>query len=1397
MAVLSFTTLAQFIVNTFSAANAGLKARTCTHALACPFPVLQDPEEKPKKAGMLSRLSLSCRLMLLVLAALVPVFGVFAWSTAKSQQAAMLQVHANLQTQVLLAAVHQQRQADRTAQLLDDIASGPSIKDRRHPMCERYLANLMAQNADYVNLGAVNLDGKIFCRAVDSGRDVDASNRPYFKGVLATQKFSVGQYGLGQSGLPGIAFSAPIYSSQGVFDGVAFAVLKLAPLDMALRAGTLTDGAQLRAIDRRGVVLAAYPARTGLPGTPEQDTVLLEALKAQKAGSREAADVNGIERVYAYAPVSGAANGGIFVTISVSRDVVTAAARRLLLVDLAVLLGMTAFGLACAWVLGKRLVVNPAHAILKQANEIAPRDLLQHANAPPARQDELGRLGMVFKNMVQSLQAQHIELDTALRQAIADRTMRDLILNSMSEGVIAVSTSGRFMQFNAAASKIFAAPEVDMLFDDWEQGTKLVTLDRKVIFPGELLEQTLRGGSINNLDLMLLRPGTPDQILRLSTRPLLGPDNQPIGGLAVFIDVTKIKAAERFALAQENVLILIAGGAPVRESLEAIVRLIENSEPQSVCSILLAKDGHLGDGVAPSLPQGFVQAINGLLIAEGAGACGTAAYRKETVVVENVQHDPLVDGFREVLAANDLSACWSTPVTGGDGEVLATFAIYRRMPGKPQPCDLALIAAATRLARVALERARAEAALFNSEARFRELAENVEDVFYNIDACSGRLRYISPGYEKVWGRSCESLYAAPSSYADAVVPEDRHLLKLAGDLNEAGQTANVEYRILSIDDQTRWIRDRSYPVFNAAGALERVVGTARDITQSKLAELALAATLRALHMLSRSSIAINRIHDEAGLLAEVCRVAVSVGGYRMAWVGYASDDEAKNIQPMAHAGEELGYLDAITLCWREDRLEGQAIRTGLPQQMHDIRQADRKHHWRKAALQRGYLSALFLPLCNENKSFGVLCLYTGQIQEFAPKEVHLLQELADNLALSIFSLRAQLERRRSEQSLRQAVAKLREQASLLDLAPDAIVVRNLDLTIRLWSKGAERLYGWSAEEVMGKTMLGEMYREPQVLMGVIEQIQAADVNWTGEREQVACDGSPVHVEMRGTMVHDENGQVNGVMIVNTDIRERRQAREDILQLNASLEERVEKRTVQLKLANQQLEAFSYSVSHDLRSPLSCIDGFGNLLEKSLTRLDAPPLNERSRHYLARIRAGAAQMGELIDAMLSLAQVSRARLGWEAVDLSAKAEALLLDLCEREPDRTTRLQVQPGLLVQGDPRLLQQVLDNLLGNAWKFTARKDCTYITVGRMETDEGGPVYFVQDNGAGFNMAYVEKLFGPFQRLHTEAEFKGTGIGLATVQRIIARHNGRIWAESVLCEGATFYFTLGIDLTS
>lgn len=259
-----------------------------------------------------------------------------------------------------------------------------------------------------------------------------------------------------------------------------------------------------------------------------------------------------------------------------------------------------------------------------------------------------------------------------------------------------------------------------------------------------------------------------------------------------------------------------------------------------------------------------------------------------------------------------------------------------------------------------------------------------------------------------------------------------------------------------------------------------------------------------------------------------------------------------------------------------------------------------------------------------------------------------------------------------------------------------------------------------------------------------------------------------------------------------EVTERKRAQAEILRLNASLEERVQKRTAQLQAANQDLEAFSYSVSHDLRSPLNTINGFSSLLDKEISAVGS---SERSKHYFARIRAGAQQMGELIDAMLSLAQVSRNSLSREKVDLSAVAQTLLNGYREREPDRVVQFDIEPELVVEGDPHLLRDVLENLLGNAWKFSAKKACSEITFGHQKSDNGETVYFVRDNGAGFDMAYSEKLFGPFQRLHTVSEFTGTGIGLASVQKIVLRHGGRVWFDSVPEQGATFYFTLGEKL--
>lgn len=225
---------------------------------------------------------------------------------------------------------------------------------------------------------------------------------------------------------------------------------------------------------------------------------------------------------------------------------------------------------------------------------------------------------------------------------------------------------------------------------------------------------------------------------------------------------------------------------------------------------------------------------------------------------------------------------------------------------------------------------------------------------------------------------------------------------------------------------------------------------------------------------------------------------------------------------------------------------------------------------------------------------------------------------------------------------------------------------------------------------------------------------------------------------------------------------------------------------ELERKNRELEAFSYSVSHDLRAPLRGISGFSEALVRDYT----DKLDERGIGYLRRVQASAQRMGELIDDLLELSRVTRTELRRARVDLSKLARVVAEDLARKEPSRTVSVQIQEGLFVDGDNNLLRIVLENLLGNAWKFTARVPLARIEVS-MTNQEDKPVYAVRDNGAGFNMKYVSKLFNPFQRLHGEAEYPGTGIGLATVHRIVDRHGGRVWAEAASGAGATFYFTI------
>ncbi|MCT7983953.1 PAS domain S-box protein [Laspinema sp. A4] len=308
-------------------------------------------------------------------------------------------------------------------------------------------------------------------------------------------------------------------------------------------------------------------------------------------------------------------------------------------------------------------------------------------------------------------------------------------------------------------------------------------------------------------------------------------------------------------------------------------------------------------------------------------------------------------------------------------------------------------------------------------------------------------------------------------------------------------------------------------------------------------------------------------------------------------------------------------------------------------------------------------------------------------------------------------------------------------------------------------------------------------------------------------EQVFQTGKPVrfketrnqaHFEVSIYPVMDSQGQVTHLAVFDCDISDRCQ-REDVMgQLNAQLERRVTERTAELQSANQELEAFCYSVSHDLRAPLRAIGGFTQaVIEDYQTVLD-----ETGKDYLHRVCAATERMNHLINALLNLSRVTRTQMQRKPVNLSKMARAIATELQETQRDRPVRFKFAEGLMAEGDPHLLQVMLENLLGNAWKFTSKTANACIEFGisdrpvlppgkRVSGTANKTLYFVRDNGAGFNMTYADKLFAPFQRLHQTTEFEGTGIGLATVSRIVQRHGGQVWATSEVNQGAAFYFTL------
>jgi PAS domain S-box-containing protein len=382
--------------------------------------------------------------------------------------------------------------------------------------------------------------------------------------------------------------------------------------------------------------------------------------------------------------------------------------------------------------------------------------------------------------------------------------------------------------------------------------------------------------------------------------------------------------------------------------------------------------------------------------------------------------------------------------------------------------------------------------------------------------------------------------------------------------------------------------------------------------------------------------------------------------------------------------------------------------------------------------------------------------------------------------------------------------ELRELNQALDLAP--VLVRDMEARIVLWNGGCEKLYGYSKSEAVGSFSHALLRTEfPQPLEGIEEELNRAG-RWEGDMIHYRRDGKQLVINSQWALHHDAAGRPMRVVEAHADITESRVAEQGLRQLNQELEERVRRRTADLEAANNELEAFTYSVSHDLRAPIRHIAGFSRMLaEEGVSGMSA----EAGQH-LERIQEGARRMAVLVDDLLNLSRIGRHPLQAQVTGLDAVVRAVIDDLAPELEGRAVEWKIGELPYVEGDPSLLKQVFQNLLANALKYSRPRAVAVIELGthnnrarenrtqengtqgnRTEENENEPIIFVRDNGVGFNMKYADKLFGVFQRLHRQEDFEGTGVGLATVQSIVRRHGGRIWAHAEVDQGATFYFTL------
>jgi PAS domain S-box-containing protein len=628
------------------------------------------------------------------------------------------------------------------------------------------------------------------------------------------------------------------------------------------------------------------------------------------------------------------------------------------------------------------------------------------------------------------------------------------------------------------------------------------------------------------------------------------------------------------------------------------------------------------------------------------------------------------------------------------------------------------------------ERKRAEEALRNSESMLNEMGRIAEVGGWEMDLLTRQAHWTKGTYDIVEISYGEPV-PGPDEHVSYYLPEHRPIVESAmKKLIEEDIPLDFEAKLCTAKGNIKWCRALGQAV-RKDGVCIKVYGTFQNITERKRAEEALrelAARYRALFNESTDGILIADIGPTTFKYANPALCRM---------LGYTEDELRTMGVPDIHPKETVPRVVA----------EFEALARGDKTLATDI------------------------PCLRKNGSV-------------FHADVGAVKITVDGRPCNVGFFRDITERKRAEEALRTSEREFR---SLAEAMPQIVWVTRADGWNIYFNQRWVDYTGLTLEESYGHGW--NIPFHPDDRQRAWDAWQRATKHY--DPYELECrlrraDGVYRWWLIRGVPLRNESGEILKWFGTCTDIEDLKQAEGKIQQLNAELEQRVRDRTADLEAANRELEAFSYSVSHDLRAPLRAMDGFSMaLLEDCAGRLD-----ETAQDHLRRIRAGSQQMAELIDDLLNLSRESRAEMRRERVDLTVLTHEIAAEFQRTHPDRKVQLVVAPALTADADARMLRLVFNNLLENAWKFTSRCAQARIEVGALEQD-GQRIFFVRDNGVGFDMAYAGKLFGAFQRLHSSQEFAGTGIGLATVQRIIHRHGGRVWAEGAVGQGATFYFTL------